>query len=98
MLTPDFTRIRIHDGSQDNGFEELVCQLAHLYPPAGYDTFIRKEGAGGDAGVECYWVLKDGSEYGWQAKYFTGALTDSQWGQVNESVITALKKHPRLTR
>ena len=94
----DFTKIRVHDGSQNNGFEELVCQLAHLQRPDGAKTFVRKEGAGGDAGVECYWVLNDGSEIGWQAKYFTDRMDDSKWGQVDRSFKTAFEKHPNLKK
>ena len=62
MIDINFSNIRTHDGSKESGFEELVCQLAHLQKPENALRFIRKEGAGGDAGVECYWVLKDGSE------------------------------------
>jgi len=94
----DFRQIRNHDGSRDNGFEELVCQLAHLSPPDNADYFVRKDGAGGDAGVECYWKLKDGSEHAWQAKYFLDSLSSSQWTQISESVETAIKKHPNLSK
>ncbi|MRG88348.1 hypothetical protein [Salinibacillus xinjiangensis] len=51
--------------------------MAHLTPPEDVDYFARKEGAGGDAGVECYWKLKDGTEHAWQAKYFTDNLSTS---------------------
>ena len=98
MIDLDFRTIRNHDGSRDNGFEELICQLAHLDPPNNASYFVRKDGAGGDGGVECFWKLKDGSEYGWQAKYFLDPITSSQWGQINDSVEKALKKHPSLTR
>ncbi|GAA0431319.1 hypothetical protein GCM10008934_21020 [Virgibacillus salarius] len=98
MTNIDFSKIRNHDGSQDNGFEELVCQLAHLTSPDNADYFVRKEGAGGDAGVECYWKLKDGSEHAWQAKYFVGPITGGQWNQISKSVETALNKHPNLTK
>ncbi len=74
----NFSNIRNHDGSCDNGFEELVCQLAHLLPPENADYFVRKDGAGGDAGVECYWKLKDRTEHAWQAKYFLNTLESSQ--------------------
>lgn len=98
MIDLDFRTIRNHDGSQDNGFEELVCQLAHLEKPSNADYFFRKDGGGGDAGVECFWKLQDASEYGWQAKYFLDPLSTNQWGQINESVETALEKHPKLTK
>lgn len=92
----DFSRIRAFDGSQDGGFEELICQLAHLDPPNSACSFERKEGAGGDAGVECFWKLKNGKEHAWQAKYFMDRIEDSQWGQINESVEKALERHPNL--
>ena len=48
-------------------------------------------------GVECYCILPDGSEWGWQAKYFH-TLGPSQWQQLDSSVKTAIKKHPSLVR
>lgn len=98
MIEFDFSRIRTFDGSKDGGFEELICQLAHLTKPKNGHVFIRKDGAGGDAGVECFWKLQDGSEHGWQAKYFIDRLEASEWGQINDSVLTALEKHPNLTK
>lgn len=98
MNSIDFSRIRSFDGSQQNGFEELICQLAHLNKPATATYFVRKEGAGGDAGVECYWKLSDGSEHAWQAKYFLQSMDAGQWQQISNSVETALDKHPNITK
>ncbi len=98
MIELDFSHIRSFDGSNDGGFEELICQLAHLNKPQNGHVFIRKDGAGGDAGVECFWKLKDGSEHAWQAKYFTERLENSEWNQINSSVKTALIKHPNLKK
>ncbi len=84
--------IRAINGSKSNGFEELCAQLARLEcPPQA--CFDRKGTP--DAGVECYAVQNDNSEWGWQAKYFD-ALGDSQWAQLDKSVNTALDKHPNL--
>lgn len=94
----DFRNIRTHNGSQAGGFEELVCQLVHLQRPEGALRFVRKEGAGGDAGVECYWVLEDQTEVCWQAKYFIGEMTSSRWNQLNDSFTTALNRHPKLKK
>ena len=58
--------------------------------------FIRKGTP--DAGVECFWQTPSGDEYGWQAKFFVAPPTSSQWAQIDDSVKTALEKHPRLTR
>ena len=93
----NFSNIRIHDGSKNSGFEELVCQLAHLNQPGNGKIFVRKEGAGGDAGVECYWILDDDSEIGWQVKYFPDGLNSSRWQQIDKSFSMALEKHPYLS-
>jgi len=42
----NFSNIRTHQGSQNSGFEELVCQLAHLQKPENGTRFVKKEGAG----------------------------------------------------
>jgi len=90
----NWNSIRPLNGSQQSGFEELCTQLASDELPN--DTkFVRKGTP--DAGVECYAILADDSEWGWQAKYFTN-LGESQWSQLDKSVKTALDKHPKLCR
>ncbi len=91
----DWQSIRAINGSKRDGFEELVAQLAREKAPA--DAQFERVGAP-DAGVECYCVFDNGSEWGWQTKYFTSSLTNSQWGQLDNSVKTALTKHPKLVR
>ena len=71
-----------------------MCPTRARESPTG-SIFERKGGP--DAGVECYAVLWDGNEWGWQAKYFD-VLGDSQWGQIDSSIRTALQKHPQLVR
>jgi len=90
----DWNAIRPLNGSRAKGFEELCAQLARAESPAG-SRFERKGTP--DAGVECYAILGDGSEWGWQAKYFDG-FSDSQWSQLDDSVKSALEKHSRLVR
>ena len=87
--------IRPLNGSKAEGFEELCAQLGRAESPDS-DSFFRKGSP--DAGVECYCVLDDGSEWGWQAKYFLSALSSSQWSQLDRSIKTSLEKHPALTR
>lgn len=93
-MTLDWKRIRPLNGGRDKGFEELCAQLARTERPSG-STFERKGTP--DAGVECYAVLSDGTEWGWQSKYFD-KLDDSQWSQIDRSIRTALEKHPKLVR
>ena len=81
-------------GSQAHGFEELCAQLARAESP-DLAQFVRKGSP--DAGVECYCVIPDGSEWGWQAKYFDSIGT-TQWSQLDKSVKKALNKHPALVR
>ncbi len=95
MGLPDinFENIRPYDGSRHSGFEELCSQLASL-EPSSESKFYRK-GRGADAGVECYLQQSDGTEVGWQAKYlFT--WDSSLVSQLDESIRTALNKHPKL--
>lgn len=94
-MTLDWRFLRSWNNSQNNAFEELCCQLAESELVAG-TKFVRK--AAPDAGVECYAILPDGSEWGWQAKFFLTALDASQWSQITESFKTAIEKHPRLVR
>lgn len=93
-ISINWNNIREHNGSSNNGFEELVCQLAHVHT-VNDATFIRIGTP--DGGVEAYWQFQDGSEYGWQAKYFT-SWDNSKWPQIKESLATAVKTHPKLTR
>lgn len=97
MVSPtiDFQAIRPHNSSQHGGFEELVCQLAALDTPDGV-PFHRK-GTGADAGLECYCVNLNGSETGWQAKYFF-ELGSGEAGQLKDSFENAVAKHPALAR
>lgn len=81
----------------DDAFEELVCQLARRHPLDSAVEFRRVHGPGGDGGVEAYWVLRDQSEVGYQAKYYL-ASGDIRWAAIDKSVKTALKLHPKLVR
>ncbi len=91
----DFERIRPLGGDRREAFEEFVCQLArHKLKPDERSVFARFRGAGGDGGVECIWVLPDGSKWGIQSKFFF-ALDKSQ---LDLSVKQALEVHPTLTR
>ena len=93
-LTLDWFAIRPLNGGREKGFEELCSQLARVEAPVG-SRFIRKGTP--DAGVECYAVLADATEWGWQSKYFE-VIGDSQWKQLDESVKAAIDKHPQLGR
>lgn len=90
----NWSAIRPLNGGRDKGFEELCAQIARAEIPS--DARFERKGTP-DAGVECYAVLNNGSEWAWQAKYFD-TLGDSQWSQIDKSVRTAIMKHPRLVQ
>ncbi|WP_308635282.1 NACHT domain-containing protein [Paenibacillus silvisoli] len=87
--------IRSYNNSQNNAFEELVCQLARDEEIPNMSSFIRVGAP--DGGVEAYCKLSSGEEYGWQAKFFN-SMGDSQWKQIEDSFKTAFKKHPKLRK
>ena len=96
MVPVSWPQIRSIRSSQRAGFEELCCQLAHCELVADAGSFTRKGAP--DAGVECFWLLASGDEWGWQAKFFVNGFGDVQWRECDKSVKTALQKHPNLTR
>ncbi len=95
-MTINWNNIRSLGNSQNEGFEELVCQLARNESIPNKKKFVRKGKP--DAGVECFWILDNGVEWAWQAKFFTSSLEAGQWAQIDESVKTVLDKHPNLEK
>ncbi|MFD7625016.1 hypothetical protein ACFV7Q_03025 [Streptomyces sp. NPDC059851] len=94
----DFTRIRaLGAGGQRDGFEQFICELAAEESPHADATFVSLNGSGGDGGVECFWTLPDGSEVGWQAKFWVHQ-DDVDESQLNKSVTAALTVHPRIVQ
>ena len=93
----DFNRLRSDPTAQREPFEGLICGLARRSPPTAGATFNWIAGAGGDGGVEAYWVTPNGDEFGYQAKYHLRS-GDIDWGKIDGSVEAALAAHPQLIR
>ena len=96
MPPVSWLEIRNWNGSQSDAFEELCCQLAHSEVMPEASKFTAKGRP--DSGLECYWTLPTGEEWGWQAKFFHGGLTKSRWQQCDDSVRKALTGHPKLAK
>src|SRR5215471_11588268 len=66
----DFRTIRLWNGSQPRAFEELCYQLLREPQdlPPNSPPPIRTGNP--DGGVEWYVDLPDGTQWGWQAKYY----------------------------
>ncbi|HFU74812.1 MAG TPA: ATP-binding protein, partial [Arcobacter sp.] len=90
----NWTNIISLNNSQNDAFEELLCQLAKKEPIENKQEFIKVGNP--DGGVECYVVLENGDELGFQAKWFSSTPQETQWSQVEHSFKTALEKHPKM--
>jgi hypothetical protein len=95
-LNLKWNNIQAINGDQKEGFEEFIAQLARKEKIPNGNKFIRKGKP--DAGVECFWILDDKTEWAWQAKYFTSSFGESQWRQIDESIKTVLDKHKQITK
>ena len=95
-MSINWNNIRPLENSQNEAFEELVCQLARKEDILNKKTFVRKGKP--DAGIECFWILNNKDELAWQAKFFTSSIEENQWGQIDKSVKTVLDKHPNLKK
>ena len=92
----DFRSIREHRGTKSGGFEELVYQLIPCIDEGVAGHEIVRHGTP-DGGVEAHVEFDDGSIWGWQAKYFD-RIDDSQLQQMKDSLDSALKSYPTLSK
>lgn len=94
MNTFHWTDIISLNSSQNDAFEELLCQLAKKEDIQNKKKFIKVGNP--DGGVECYVILNNDDEIGFQAKWFLSTPQDTQWNQVEHSFKTTLIKHPKM--
>ena len=86
----DFRAIHPHGGDQRKAFEQLSWLLFVRGKP-GVGFARRREGAGGDAGLEGALVDADGRALvGLQAKFYSEKLANTQWRNLDDSMRTAL--------
>ena len=88
----DFKSLRQWDGSQHRAFEELCYQLRDS-PPEGAE--LVKTGSP-DGGLEWYLTLRNGLQWGWQAK-FTFEI-DKLQKLMEKSLKTVVEKRPKCRR
>lgn len=98
----NWTQFQTHGMAPDKAFEMLCNQLFENWCREEYPNSIASisvvNGAGGDGGVESYAVLLNGDIVALQAKWFPDSMTSSQIGQIRNSVKTAMKVRPAITR
>lgn len=84
MSSINWNQIITINNSQNEGFEEFVCQLAKSEFLTNEAKFIRIGKP--DGGRECEIVFPDNTAYHFQAKFFTSTIDDSQFSQITKSV------------
>lgn len=96
----DWGKLKSYDGKTHKSFEELCYQIARrLHEDKGEFTTV--DDSGGGDGVEFYLTLPDGSQWGWQAKFYYPNLRlreSSRKTSIKTSLKRALEKHPKLTK
>ena len=88
----DFQSLRAWRGSQDQAFEELCYQLRDPTPDGAE---LAKTG-NPDAGLEWYVELRNGAQWGWQAKFTLDVGTLLKL--VERSLKTVIQKRPKCRR
>ena len=91
-----WAQLREWNGSVQTAFETLCNHFAALETVPQGSTFVPN--APPDGGVESYWIFPDGSEWGFQAKFFVAKPDASEWGQIDKSITRALETHPKISR
>jgi hypothetical protein len=94
-ITLPWQNLREWDGSVRKAFEQMCNQFASCEDVAEGCRFVPV--AAPDGGVECYWVYPNGSEWAFQAKFWTSP-EQVDFSQLDSSIRKALQKHPRLIR
>lgn len=72
-----WTNIISLKSSQNDAFEKLLCQLVKKEDIQNKNKFIKVGNP--DGGGECYVILDNGDEIGFQAKWFLSTPQDTQW-------------------
>ena len=98
----NWTNFQTYGMAPDKAFEVLCNQLFENWSKEEYKSDIASirvvNGAGGDGGVESYATLKDGSIIALQAKWFPTSMVSSQIAQIKNSIKTAKKVRPEISR
>lgn len=95
----DWSKLKPYQNDKRKSFEELCYQIAKkLYGDQGDFTSI--DDSGGGDGVEFFLTFSDGTEWGWQAKFYypQPRLNPSRKKSIEESLVTSLENHPNLTK
>lgn len=96
----DWSKLKPSEGDQRRSFEEFCYQVAkNLFGDHG--AFTSVDDSGGGDGVEFYLTLPDGTQWGWQAKFYhpdSRLSTGNRKASIRGSLVKACQEHLRLKR
>lgn len=95
----NWSKLQPYKLTKQKSFEQLCYQIAiKLFDNLGIFTPI--DDSGGGDGVEFYLTLKNGQQWGWQAKYYEGSARLNQHNRkqkIINSLERAIEVHPNLS-
>ena len=96
----DWSKLKLYEENRWKSFEEFCFSIANrLYHDKGDFTPI--DDSGGGDGVEFYLTLPDGTEWGWQTKFYHPYPRLNVSGRkksIQDSLKRAIEKHKRLKK
>ncbi len=100
VLMIDWDRLHDYESTKSRSFEELIYHIAKVLH-SGEARFTPIDDRGGGDGVEFVAQWPDGSEWGWQAKFFhpnPRLQYGNRKAQISNSLHRACEQHPNLQR
>ena len=98
----DWTKFNSYGESKNHAFEVMCNMIFNKMVKLEYkekiNHFAYVNGSGGDGGVEAYCELKDGTVIAIQSKWFLNRLESSQFTQLQNSLDTAIKVRPNISK
>lgn len=94
----DWSKLESGQRDKTSSFEELCYQVEKgVYGSEA--RFVSVDDSGGGDGVEFYATFPDGTQWGWQAKFFfpNTRLTPGRKAQIKKSLQRACDVHPDMT-
>jgi len=98
----NWQHFQTYNEAPTRAFECMCNQLFDLWCKKTYPDSLKVvtiiNGAGGDGGVESIAIKKDDTIVGMQAKWFLNSISANQFGQISNSIKTALSVRPKIKK
>lgn len=98
----NWQHFQTYNDAPTQAFESMCNQLFELWCNKSYPDSLKTvttvNGSGGDGGVESFAIKNDETIIGMQAKWFLNSITAGQFGQIKNSIKTALKVRPFIKK